>query len=160
MAFIHELAKFGDFLLLSEFSGLARGLEVNDALSLGKHVHCPLPEEELSILRLDLVDVGNISHQVPTVVSVAVTFDLLRCVSTFSELVTGQLEHSLERLVHGRLELLECEHGSVIEVCFDSGPLRKNGDSEATLDNALVVAGAHGQDLGRRRQRVGDDKRD
>ena len=101
MALIHELAKFGDFLLLSEFSGLARGLEVSDTLSLGKHMHCPLVEEELSVLLLHLVDVWNVSNQIPTVISITILLDLLRCVTTFSELITGQFQHFFHGCIHG-----------------------------------------------------------
>ena len=103
MALIHKLTKFGDFLLLSEVSSLARGLEVSDSLSLGKYMHCPLVEEELSVLLLHLVYVRNVSHQIPAVISITVTLDLLRCVSTFSELITGQFQHFLNRRIHGFL---------------------------------------------------------
>ena len=93
MALIHELTKFGDFLLLSEISGLARGLEVSDTLSFGKNMHCSLVEEELSVLLLHLVNVWNISHQIPAVISITITLNLLRCVTTFSELITCQFQH-------------------------------------------------------------------
>ena len=62
MALIHKLTKFGNFLLLSEISGLACGLEVSDTFSLGKHMHCSFEEEELSVLLLHLVNVRNVSN--------------------------------------------------------------------------------------------------
>ena len=145
---IHELAKFGDFLLFSEIFGLARGLEVCDTFSLSKHMHCPLVEEELSVLLLHLVNVWYVPNQIPTVISITILLNLLRCVSTFSELITGQFQHFFHGCIHGLLKLLESENCSIIEICFNASPLRHNCDSEAALDNTLVVVFTHGQDFG------------
>ncbi len=94
MTLIHKFSQFDNFLFLCHFSGFTGGLEVTNALAFSVDVHGALVKEKLGILLLNFIDVRHICHYVPTVVHIALAFDLGRCIATRFELFLDNSKHS------------------------------------------------------------------
>ena len=121
MTFIHQLAELGDLGFLIEVSALAGGLEVVDTLAFSIDMHSTLIEEELRVLLLDSVDVGDVVDHLEGVVSVAGLLDLSWCITTWFQLFADELKHTFPGLIESDLELLHGVDDAIPIALVDAG---------------------------------------